>query len=228
MWISDFINLFYPGTCAACGDSLVNEEKIICTYCYLKLPRTNFCNSIDNPVDRIFWGRVNLITATSFLFFNKGSRVQKLLHQLKYNGNKKIAIYLGELFGQELNRVATYNDIDLIIPVPLHPRKRKKRGFNQSELIAIGIGTTMGITYSSHYLIRTEFTSTQTNKTRYLRWKNVNGKFSILRTDELVGKHVLLVDDVLTTGATIEACAQELLKIPNIKISVATLAYALV
>jgi ComF family protein len=180
----------------------------------------------NNPVSRIFWGRVNLSSATSFLFFNKGGSVQKLIHQLKYKGSIETGNFLGELMGNDLIKSDLYNTIDAIIPVPLHKKKLHIRGYNQSDIIARGIGKSMSIPTVSNTLIRTEFTETQTKKARYSRWENVKGKFGINNQEDIEGKHVLLVDDVLTTGATIESCAQTLLEVPNIIVSVATVAYA--
>lgn len=228
MWISDFVRLVFPSRCFACGRALVLKEEIICIGCYFNLPRTNFHLYEDNPVARIFWCRADIIAATSFLFFNKGGNVQKLMHQLKYNARIEIGIFLGQLFGNELKQSPLFQDIDMIIPVPLHIKKLRTRGFNQSEVIAQGICQSMNIEVHEGILVRKIFTSTQTKKSRYSRWENVAGKFEIRNKDCIVGKHLLLVDDVLTTGATLEACAEEILKIDNVKLSVATLAYALV
>lgn len=226
MWVNDFINLFFPNLCRACGKPLVAHENILCLSCLYKLPKTNFHMYENNPVSRIFWGRVNLSSATSFLFFNKGGSVQKLIHQLKYKGSIETGNFLGELMGNDLIKSDLYNTIDAIIPVPLHKKKLHIRGYNQSDIIARGIGKSMSIPTVSNTLIRTEFTETQTKKARYSRWENVKGKFGINNQEDIEGKHVLLVDDVLTTGATIESCAQTLLEVPNIIVSVATVAYA--
>lgn len=226
MWIRDFINLFFPKLCQVCGTSLLYQEKVICLLCVVKLPRSNFHLFDDNPISRIFWGRVNLNAATSFLFFSKGGSVQKLIHNLKYRSNKETGYYLGELMSKDLLNSPLYYDIDCVIPVPLHKKKLKKRGFNQSEIIADGICSSFNLKTDTTSLIRSENTETQTKKSRYSRWKNVEGSFTVIEPSKLVGKHILLVDDVLTTGATIEACAQKLLEIPNSKVSVVTLAYA--
>ncbi len=180
----------------------------------------------NNPISRIFWGRANIQSATSFLFFNKGGSVQKLIHQFKYNSKIETGRYLGNLMGKDLANSDLFNTIDVIIPVPLHKKKLHIRGFNQSDIIAEGIGDAMNVQAITDTLIRTEHTETQTKKSRYTRWENVKGKFDIHNPHTIEGKHILLVDDVLTTGATLEACAQTLLEVPNTTVSLATLAYA--
>lgn len=226
MWLTDFFNLFFPNLCNACGKSLVKDERIICLECYFKLPVTNFHKHSDNPVARIFWGRVDLTSATSYMFFNKGGHVQKLMHRLKYQGSTETGVYLGELLGNELKNSSLYSGVNLVIPVPLHKKRLKQRGYNQSDFICRGIGKSMNIEVDTISLIRNKYTETQTEKSRYSRWENVKDKFAVIDVEKLIGKHLLLVDDVLTTGATLEACAQKLLEIPDVKVSVATLAYA--
>lgn len=226
MWINDFLNLFFPDLCQACGKPLVKQENILCLSCLFKLPKTNFEKHEDNPISRIFWGRADIHAATSFLFFSKGGSVQKLIHQFKYKGNIETGRYLGSLMGSDLKNSSLFNTIDIIIPVPLHKKKLHTRGFNQSEIIAEGLVDVMNVKLVNDVLLRVEHTETQTRKARYTRWENVRGKFGIVNSEKLAGKHVLLVDDVLTTGATLESCAQTLLEIPQTKVSIATLAYA--
>ncbi len=228
MCLKDFLGLFFPSRCYGCGDALVGDEEVICLHCYECLPRTNFHLYADNPIAEIFWGRVNLHAATSFLFFNKGGNVQKIMHQLKYNSKLDAGEVMGRLLGNELLNSELYHDVDIIIPVPLHIKKLMSRGFNQSEVIGMGIANAMKVDISTKNLVRTEYTGTQTKKSRYSRWENVRNKFAVVDSEELQGKHLLLVDDVLTTGATIEACAEKLLNVKDVKVSVATLAYALV
>lgn len=226
LWITDFIHLFFPKVCYACGEALMDQEEIICTSCHFKLPRTGFHMHQKNIISQIFWGRVNLHSATSFLFFNKGSNVQRLMHALKYQGHKDVGVFLGKLFGASLKESELFNSVDLVIPVPLHPKKHYARGFNQSEVIANGLGASLEITVSVNNLIRLSYTSTQTKKSRYARWKNVKDVFQVKNTEEYAGKHLLVIDDVVTTGATMEACVTPLLQIPDVKVSVATIAYA--
>lgn len=226
MWTTDFINLFFPNLCQACGKPLVRHENILCLSCLFKLPKTNFHMHESNPISRMFWGRVNIHAATSFLFFNKGGKVQKLIHQFKYKGKTETGRYLGEHLGNDLKESNLFNTIELIIPVPLHQKKLHLRGFNQSSIIAGGISKAMQVPVNEHTLCRLEHTDTQTKKARYSRWENVKGKFGTIDPGKLEGKHILLVDDVLTTGATLESCAQALLEVPHTTVSMATLAYA--
>jgi len=221
--INDFFNLIFPKLCIACNDALLKNEKIICIRCLVSLPKTNFHKDKDNPVNKVFWGRVDVEMASSFYLFSKKSKVQNLLHNLKYKGVKEVGSVLGELFGFELNSSKFYKEIDFIVPVPLHKSKLKKRGYNQSEWIAIGLSKSMKVPVNIDSLYRKADSETQTKKSRYKRWENVGEIFGLANND-LEGKRILLVDDVVTTGATIEACAQLLIQ-QNCKVLVATIAY---
>lgn len=223
---SDFFQLFYPNTCASCGQKLVTNEKVICTHCLADLPRTNFHNQYDNPVSQIFWGRVNIQNATAFFRFQKGSRFQDLLHLLKYKGRQDVGIELGRQLGFELKNSDLYKNLEIVIPVPLHPKRQHKRGYNQAECIANGIAESMGIEVQAKNIVRNVATQTQTKKSRIERWQNVESIFELKEPQQLKNKNVLLVDDVVTTGATLEACAQVLLKADGIKVSIAALAMA--
>ena len=222
----DLISLFYPRLCAGCNTSLVNGEDILCLHCLADLPRTNYHLFPENPVFQIFIGRVNITLASSFCRFDKGGRLQHLLHQLKYKGNCEVGIKMGILFGYDLIQNSSYQDIDAIIPVPLHPKKEKKRGYNQSAEICKGLSESMNRPVISGNLVREFHTSSQTRKGRFERWENVSGIFNVKNEASLTGKHLLLVDDVVTTGATLEACCEPLLKIPGVRVSIATLASA--
>lgn len=225
VWIRDFAGLFFPKTCISCGNSLYSDEEVLCLKCQYRLPRTNFHLSHENPVMEIFRGRLPLYSATSFLFFNKGGMSQQLIHQLKYKGKKEIGLYVGKLFGRQLNESELFQHADALIPVPLHPKKQFKRGYNQSLLITRGMAATMNAGVYPNTLFRKIHSSSQTKKSRYQRWENVKDIFEMKQAEKLDGKHLILVDDVITTGATLEACANILLQIPNVKLSVASLAY---
>jgi len=226
MILNDFISLIYPKTCMACGKSLYKNENCLCTYCLYHLPKTNFHLEKDNEVERVFWGRVRIESAASFLYFSKGGKVQKIMHKLKYKGRQEIGVFLGEQYGLELLNSDTFKNIDIIIPVPLHKMKLKKRGYNQSEKFAEGLSLSMKKPVSTDNLYRKIFSETQTKKTRYKRWQNVESIFDIKNPELLKSKHILLVDDVITTGATMEACVNVLKKVEDIKISIASIAYA--
>ncbi|PIV58973.1 MAG: hypothetical protein COS14_06795 [Bacteroidetes bacterium CG02_land_8_20_14_3_00_31_25] len=223
---SDFFQLFYPNTCASCGQRLVTNEQIICTHCLADLPRTNFQNQHDNPVSQIFWGRVNIQNATALFRFQKGSRFQELLHLLKYKGRKDVGVELGRQLGFELKKSDLYKNIEVVIPVPLHPKRQHKRGYNQSECIANGIAESMGIAVQANNVVRNVSTQTQTKKSRIERWQNVESIFELKEPQKLENKNALLVDDVVTTGATLEACAQSIINTEGIKLSIAALAMA--
>ncbi len=225
-WFSDLLHLFYPNVCLACGNTLYRQEEVICFSCLYKLPKTGFHFHAENPVSRVFWGRVDIQAATSFLFFSKGGSVQHLVHALKYKGLKEAGVYLGKLFGSDLQQSELFKPVEIVVPVPLHPKKERKRGFNQSTCIAKGIADAMNIPCVDDNLIRKVHTSTQTKKSRYSRWDNVKGVFGLVHPAVFENRKLLLVDDVLTTGATLESCAACLLQIPGVRVSVATLAYA--
>ncbi|MCF8371818.1 MAG: ComF family protein [Bacteroidales bacterium] len=222
----DLIHLVYPKVCVACGENLLDHEDHLCTHCLYDLPKTNYHQVDDNPVAKLFWGRVSIFKACSFFFFNKGSKFQTLIHKLKYDNRKEIGYELGKHFGCDLLSSEDFKSVDVIMPVPLHASKEKIRGYNQSDWIARGISASMDTPVDNNNLIRLMASETQTKKSRFERWENVDSIFQVTNPEALENKHVLLVDDVVTTGSTLEACAQELLKIPNVKVSIATLAVA--
>jgi ComF family protein len=227
LW-DDFLSLLFPRLCYGCGNYLLRNEKLICTECYVLIPRTNFHLEDDNPVARIFWGRCKIEKAAAFSFYNRDSRIRSLIHNLKYRGIKDIGIELGRIYGLTLLNSGFTKDIDLIVPVPLHPLKEHIRGFNQSYLISEGVSEVTGLPVVAKIIGRVSKTETQTRKSRYERWKNVEGTFSVEDPKCIRGKHVLLIDDVITTGSTIESCAAELLKTEGVRVSVAALAVSLV
>jgi ComF family protein len=224
--ISGVVHLFYPHVCTGCSDDVPGSANLLCLRCINDLPHTNYAMHANNPVENIFWGRVPLIAAHSEFYFEKEELVQRLIHQLKYKGNIEIGFYLGELMGNHLLQSNRFSGIDALVPLPLYPDKERKRGYNQAAIICNGMSSVMNIPVITGNIVRQRYTATQTRKHRTERWENVEGSFAVNNVSQLKGKHVLLVDDVITTGATLEACAGVLLNIENIKISIATLAMA--
>lgn len=218
-------HLFYPHICNGCGSDILSDESLLCSKCFINLPVTNFAMNPNNPIEKIFWGRIPLVAAHSEYFFSKSTLIQHLIHQLKYKGNTEIGHYLGALMGKTLLESKRFN-IEGLIPLPLFPDKQRKRGYNQAAVICDGIAEVMQIPVLNDYLIRQHSTETQTKKHRTERWENVAESFAVQQASFLKGKHVLLVDDVVTTGATLEASAQKLLAIQDLQISIATLAFA--
>ena len=225
-WLDSILNLFYPRVCAACGESLLKDEETVCLKCRYTLPQTGYERYPDNPLAQSFYGRVSLNTVTACYFFAKSGKVQHLIHEMKYKGNKDAGLFLGRQLGESIKTAPLFQGIDVIIPVPLHPKRERQRGYNQALVIAQGISEVTGLPVGTQFLLRTVYNETQTHKSAEERYHNVKGIFEVRFADELKGKHVLLVDDVLTTGATLESCAHELEKISGITISVATAACA--
>jgi ComF family protein len=221
----DFLQFFFPDLCVACGQILNKQEKVLCAQCFYHIPRTDFHKDLENPVSQLFWGRVKIEHTGSFFYFNKGSIYQPLIHKLKYSGRRDIGVEMGKAYGSEL-RKTVFASADMIIPVPLHPKKLKKRGYNQSEMIARGLSLSLSLPVNTSFLYRGESTETQTRKSRFDRFRNVEGKFLIRDGEGLEGKHVLLADDVVTTGSTLEACASAVLEVRGTKVSILTLAVA--
>jgi ComF family protein len=224
--VGNFFSLFFPRYCMGCGEPLTKGEELICTFCLFHLPRTFYHQDPGNPVARVFWGRVHLEMASSFLFFHKGGNVQELLHQLKYQGKKEIGHFLGRQYAIELGDTLAFRDVDMIVPVPLHPHRLRKRGYNQSQCFAEGLSEVWNLPMEKDIVYRKKDTGTQTRRSRYDRWENVEGIFKVREENGLTGKHILLVDDVITTGATIEACASALLAVEGCRVSAVSIAYA--
>lgn len=224
--LSDFISLIYPDLCLGCGKLLVEGENLICFDCIVRMPRTNFHKIENNKVEMIFWGRVKIERASSFFIYQKGSIWQKVLHKIKYKGFKDAGYELGKNYGYELKDSDYFKDIDYIVPVPLHPKKERKRGYNQSLYIAEGLSSSLDKPVEKNNLYRSKYTNTQTKKGRYERWENVNSIFSIKSKEIYENKHILIVDDVITTGSTLEACANAILQCKGSKVSIVTLAFA--
>ncbi|MDR1680666.1 MAG: ComF family protein [Prevotellaceae bacterium] len=218
--------LIYPKLCEACDEQLGVHERIICSSCLYHLPRTGYWNEPGNPIEQLFWERVQVEHACALFFFKQGNRYRRLLYKLKYEGHREIGIRLGELLGEELKKAPSYQAIEVIVPVPLHPKKQYQRGYNQSELIAEGIAKVTGWKVNTTALSRRINTDTQIRKSQWERLGNVSNAFHLNSPDAMKDKHILLIDDVLTTGATLEACAVELQKATGCKINIAVIAFA--
>jgi len=224
---SDLVDVIYPEACVGCHTPLVKNEDLICTACLTNLPRTGFELLPDNPLIRFFVGRCKFEKAASFLFFEKGGSTQNLLHALKYQGRDEVGKRLGHLAAKALDKTPFLNSIDVVVPVPLHPRKLAKRGYNQSAVIGQPIAEAHQLHFDDTHLIRSSFSSTQTRKSRFARWLNVKDIFEITNPAAFKNKHVLLIDDVVTTGSTVEACAIKLAAQKGCKVSLFTAAIAL-
>tara|TARA_R110001632_G_scaffold170150_4_gene289153 strand:- start:1310 stop:1990 length:681 start_codon:yes stop_codon:yes gene_type:complete len=219
-------NLFFPPYCKGCDSTLTGGETELCTICRHQIPETHFHTHNDPAVQKVFYGRLPLHQATSLFYFEKKGPVQKLMHHLKYKGKKKLSEFIGNWLGSQLAPLDHYRDIDVVIPVPIHPKKLRTRGYNQ----VTGFGQALAIHLKGDYredvLLKSKNTKTQVFKGRFTRSDEVYGAFYINNSNDLAGKHILLVDDIITTGATLEACGIELLKIPNVRLSIATMAIA--
>jgi ComF family protein len=189
------------------------------------MPVTSFEYFEANPIEKIFWGRVQIYSAAAHLYFTGGSQVQHSLHLLKYRGRKEIGIYFGRQMGESLKSSSRFDDCEMIIPLPLFVSREKKRGYNQASLIANGISQKLNIPVINDAVSRIKKTETQTSKSRIQRWQNMESTFRIRDPFKIAGKHILLVDDVVTTGASLEACARVLLTCPDVKVSIACLAH---
>lgn len=224
-YLKDFISLFFPSVCIGCNRPLLYQEEYICTHCLFHLPYTNFHLDDKNQAARRFWGRVPLQAVTSYLYFSSGTHVQHILHAIKYKNKPQAATFVGKQYGFHLKNTEIFKDIEVIIPVPLHRKRLRKRGYNQCEYFGRGLAESMGVSMVSTRLLRPHKTETQTTKNRYERYENMQDVFHVTEPKSLEGQHVLLIDDVLTTGSTLEACANALLCVPGIKISIATIAF---
>lgn len=223
---NDILDLIYPRICFCCQEETPTPGENTCLRCRMQLPRTNIHKQKANSFTERFLGRVPLYTGASYYHYRKGGLVRKLIYQLKYHGKKEIGVEIGRAYGRELIETEFYQDIDLIVPVPLHPKRKRKRGYNQSDMFAMGLSEAMDIPWKADALKRIKSTTTQTTKGKFERLANMDDVFKVKNEKILRGKHILLVDDVLTTGATMEVCGNCLSKIKDVKVSMATIAMA--
>ncbi len=224
-FFKEIYHLFFPKICLCCSEQLLKNEKTICLKCRFELPTTNFTEEKDNKVEQTFFGRIPLEFATALLFYKTKGISQQLIYQLKYYRHQEVGVFLGDWLGHELKNSKRFVSVDYIVPVPLHAKRLKTRGYNQLTTFGLSLSKIIGATYIKGVLIRKTVTETQTLKQRFDRWKNVQEIFHLTDVKFFENKHVLLIDDVITTGATLEACALQLLKAKNVKVSIATMAY---
>lgn len=216
------LHLLFPHVCTGCGSDILSESSILCMRCIDAMPETNFELHAGNPVEKLFWGRIELTAGTAQFYFTKESLMQHLMHQFKYKGNKELGLQLGRLMGEQLIKSGNYN-VDALVPLPLFPAKEKRRGYNQATILCKGMSEVMNIPVLEKIVTRPGHTETQTKKGRIERWKNVEGKFVVTDANAIQNKHLLLVDDVVTTGATLESCGVAILNASNVKLSIAAL-----
>jgi len=226
-WIDPIFWLYFPKNCPACGRPLRLFGANICGRCSQNLPETHFFEAPGNPIEKIFYGRLPIQAGAAAWYFHKNSALQALLFQLKYKSNEDVGLFIGKQMGALLAASERFATIDAIVPVPLHPQALSKRGFNQAALICEGISQVWHKPVLRSAITRTKHTNTQTKQSRAVRWENMENAFSIKEHTSIIGKHLLLIDDVITTGATIEACGKTLLSVKNVKVSVAAAAYPL-
>ncbi|WP_109302216.1 ComF family protein [Aquimarina sp. AU474] len=222
--LRDLVYLFFPKYCAACDNALFKNERILCTSCRHELPLGNFHNVNAKKIEKVFYGRVNIENATALFLFQKGSLVQNLIHNLKYRGREEIGNELGKWLGNEISQNIDYQLIDVVIPVPLHQKRLRERGYNQVEQFGIEISKKLNADYVDSVLKKKSYNNKQSKRGKLTRWKNTAETFGTQNESLLENKHILIVDDIITTGATIEACVRALQTIPGIKISVASMA----
>lgn len=219
------LHLFVPHQCAGCSSDIMSRQQVLCIHCINRLPVTSFHNYPDNPIEKIFWGRMAVTAAASYLYFSKESILQHIVHEIKYKGNKELGFFMGRKMGEALLHSQRFKDIDALVPLPLFAARERKRGYNQAFVLCQGMGEILSLPVLNKIIRRHTSSETQTNKNRIDRWLNMQGKFELLHSDAISGKHILLVDDVITTGATLEACGQELLTAANTRLSIMTMAY---
>lgn len=222
----DVTHLVYPNPCLGCGSEIFQRNLPLCAQCLWQLPNTNYHRHPNNPMAQYFHGRLSLQQATAWLFYAKAGLTQQLIHALKYKGRKDVGLFLGNKMATELQEAGWLDGIDVLVPLPLNAKKQRARGYNQSMVLCEGMAAATGLPIQEIAVVRTVYTETQTKKSRIQRWRNVADVFDLGNTDGLAGKHALLVDDVVTTGATLEACGQVLLKVDGLRLSMLTLATA--
>ncbi len=220
------LHLFYPNLCVACGEDLPAGKSCFCFSCRLKLEPTGMHLLRDNEFTERLWGHLPLVSGAALYYFTRKSPIQRALHQLKYHDKPDIGVKIGREYGRMLQQSPLFQGVQVVIPVPLHPRKEQLRGYNQSAMFAQGLADILDIPFAPKALVRCQYAESQTKKKRIERFDNVDANFAVDQPDRLKNKHVLLVDDVLTTGATLESCGSAILRVSGAKLSLATIAIA--
>jgi ComF family protein len=226
-WYEALVHVFYPSLCYGCNNELVQGDQYICLQCQTEMGRTYFESIRDNPVEKLFWGRADIQCAASTFYYIDKTPLQQIVHHIKYRQEKELGIHMGEIMGIHGSGLFTECKTDLCIPMPLHPKKEYKRGYNQASLLCEGIFKQTGIPYNEKALVRNENTRTQTKKSRIERWKNVASVFDVIEPLVINDKHVVVVDDVITTGASTEACVNTLLQHGAKTVGIYSLAFTL-
>ena len=226
-WSQALLNFFFPRYCPVCGELLLHPQSVVCPHCDLGMPRTRHHAQRDNEVEKMFWGKIPLGRCTSYYYYVRGGAYGRIVHLFKYYGRKELALQMGSMAARELLSSGFFEGIDYLVPVPLHPKRQQERGYNQSEWLAKGISQVTGIPVCTELVVRQVYTTTQTRKSVYERWSNMQQVFTLQADPSaLRHKHLLLIDDVLTTGATLTACAEAFLPIEGIRFSIFTLCQA--
>lgn len=225
--IQSLLQLFYPHQCLGCGSDFLQLNHLLCSHCIHQLPETGFFERENNPVERAFYGRIRVERAAALYYFTKNSLIRDLMMQLKYSGNRDAGLFLGRMMGHAVRSSGRFADIDGLVPLPLNAKKQFKRGYNQAELICYGMSEICRVPVLTHTVIRKQFTESQTTQNRVARWLNMEDVFELKQPGQLMNKHILLVDDIMTTGATLEACGSYILAVPGTRLSMATAAYTI-
>ena len=223
---ASLLHLAFPHVCSGCGSDLLPPDHMLCLHCRDELPQTFFHMHANNPVEKIFWGRLPVTHATAQYYFTQGSLIQHLLHHIKYRRDQDLGWYLGRMMGYQLAASNRFACTDALVPLPLFPSRERKRGFNQATIICNGIAAVLQKPVLHDVVARVAATESQTKKSRIERWQNMEGRFLVKDACALEGRHVVLVDDVITTGATLEACGNALLQAANLRLSMATLCFS--
>ncbi len=224
-WTTDLLRLLFPQYCVMCGNLLERTEEYLCATCQRDLPRTHFTADGANPLEREFWGHAPVTRAAAHFFYYKHNAACRILYELKYNHFPQIGVYMGQMMAREMQPSGFFEGIDLLVPVPLAPSRERQRGYNQCDMLAKGVSRVTSIPVSTGQLVRHVANPTQTRKGRMERWDNVQGIFSVTDVTPFSGRHILLIDDVITTGATLVSCMQALSAVPNLKVSILALAF---